>query len=105
MAVEYAAPFKPLPWQIEPWRDKSLAVLCTGSAGGGKSRLCAEKVHGFMKKYPGATGLMLRKAREYASKSIVPFMQHTVIGDDATVQMHKGDMTAIELEECKGMLL
>jgi phage terminase large subunit len=45
-----------------------------------------------MKKYSGATGLMLRKAREYASKSIVPFMQHTVIGDDPTVEMHKGDM-------------
>lgn len=89
---EYLAPFKPLPWQIDPWRDKALVLLLTGSAGGGKSRLAAEKVHGFMKKYAGATGLMLRKAREYASKSIVPFMQHTVVGDDSTVTMHKMDM-------------
>lgn len=90
--IEYLAPFKPLPWQIEPWRDKSLVLLLTGSAGGGKSRLAAEKVHAFMKKYDGATGLMLRKAREYASKSIVPFMRHTVIGDDPRVQTHKVDM-------------
>jgi phage terminase large subunit len=90
--IEHLAPFKPLSWQIEPWRDKALLLLATGSAGGGKSRLCGEKVHAFMQKYDGATGLMLRKAREYASKSIVPFMEYTVIGDDPGVKKHKVDM-------------
>lgn len=85
------APYKPLPWQIAPWRDKSQILLITGSAGGGKSRLAGEKVHAFMQKYPGATGLMLRKAREYASKSIVPFMDRTVIGPDPRVRMRKSD--------------
>lgn len=85
------APYKPLPWQIVPWRDKSPVLLLTGSAGGGKSRVAGEKVHAYLKKYPGATGLMLRKAREYAGKSIVPFMAYTVIGDDAAVTMKKTD--------------
>lgn len=67
----YLAPYKPLPWQIDPWRDKSKIMLLTGSAGGGKSRLAAEKVHGFCTKYPGAVAIGLRKAREYASKSVV----------------------------------
>jgi len=87
---EIIAPYKPLTWQIEPWYSKVLILLITGSAGGGKSRFAGEKIHGFMKKYPGATGLMLRKAREYASKSIVPFMAHTVIGNDPNVVMKKG---------------
>ena len=85
------APYKPLPWQIDPWRDKSLVLLLTGSAGGGKSRLAGEKIHAFMKKYPGATGLMLRKAREYTGKSIVPFLKQTVIGKDPTVKKHKSE--------------
>ena len=88
---EVTAPYKPLPWQIKPWQDKGLIVLCTGSAGGGKSRMAGEKVHAFMQKYDGATGLMLRKAREYASKSIVPFMNRTIIGDTPGVRMKKMD--------------
>jgi len=87
----FIASYKPLPWQIAPWRDKAQILLLTGSAGGGKSRVAGEKVHAFMKKYPGATGLMLRKAREYAGKSIVPFMSRTVIGADAQVAMRKSD--------------
>lgn len=83
--------YMPLPWQIAPWRDKSPILLLTGSAGGGKSRVAGEKLHGYLKKYPGCTGLMLRKAREYGSKSIVPFMQKTVIGSDPTVRMRKVD--------------
>lgn len=85
------APYKPLEWQIAPWRDKSPVLLLTGSAGGGKSRVAAEKVHAFMLKYPGATGLMLRKAREYTTKSIVPFMQRRVIAGDSRVTMRKSE--------------
>ena len=80
--TEYLALYKPLPWQIAPFNDKSPILLLTGSAGGGKSRVAAEKLHAFNLRYPGATTLMLRKAREYAAKSVVPFMSHTVMGPD-----------------------
>lgn len=76
------AVFAPLPWQVPMWRDKSLVLLATGSAGGGKSRAAAEKLHAYLLKYAGATGLMLRKAREYCKASIVPFMERSVMGDD-----------------------
>jgi PBSX family phage terminase large subunit len=66
-------------------------MLMTGSAGGGKSRCAAEKVNAFMLKYPGATGLMLRKAREYAGKSIVPFMEKAVIGGTSGTKKKKSD--------------
>jgi len=89
--IEHLALYKPLDWQIEPWRDKSPVMLLTGSAGGGKSRLAAEKLHAFNLHYAGATTLMLRKAREYAAKSVVPFMAHTVMGPDPRVTMKKGD--------------
>lgn len=69
-----------------PWKDKSPILLLTGSAGGGKSRLAAEKVHGFLKKYPGATGLMLRKHRNSMQNSTVLFMERTIIGADASVR-------------------
>jgi phage terminase large subunit len=68
--------FTPYPWQIAAWKDHSPVMLLTGSAGGGKSRLWAEKVHGFCLKHPNATCLLLRKAAEWCSKSITPFYQH-----------------------------
>lgn len=91
MDENITAPFYPLPWQIEPWRDKSPIMLLTGSAGGGKSRLAAEKIHGFCKKYPGSTWLMMRKAREWTGKSLVPFYSDTVIGDDSNVRLLKSE--------------
>lgn len=88
---EYTSVFVPLPWQVAPWRDKAPILLLTGSAGGGKSRLAAEKVHGYCLKYPGATWLMLRKAREWASRSIVAFYRETVVGNDARVTFNKSE--------------
>lgn len=85
------APYKPLPWQIAPWKDTSSILLLTGAAGGGKSRLAGEKLHGYLLRYSRATGLMLRKAREYAGKSILPFMQRTVIGNDPRVHVNKSE--------------
>ena len=83
------AAFHPHPWQLPVLQDKAFTVLLTGSAGGGKSRVAAEKIHAFQLYYPGATGLVLRKAREYASKSVVPFMLRQVIGDSTVVQYRK----------------
>lgn len=93
--TELTAPYAPLAWQEAPWADISPVILLTGSAGGGKSRLAAEKVNAYMMRYPGATGLMLRKAREYASKSIVPFLRHSVISKSSAVLYKKGDNTFV----------
>lgn len=87
------AVFSPLPWQIAPWSDKNPVLLLTGSAGGGKSRLAAEKVHGYCQKYPGSTWLIMRKAREWAGRSIVPFYNQTVVGNDSGVRYNKSEGT------------
>jgi phage terminase large subunit len=81
------AVFTPFPWQIAPWRDKSPVLLLTGSAGGGKSNLAAEKIHGFMLAYPNACGLALRKAREWC-KGSMGAMLSSVIGDDPKVHVY-----------------
>ncbi len=54
---------KPLPWQVEPWRDKSMRLLLTGSAGGGKSHLALEKINGYCLKYPRSFALLIRKVK------------------------------------------
>ncbi len=83
--------YDPLPWQVEPFRDKSGTVLLTGAAGGGKSRLGLAKVHAFLLKYPNATGIMGRKDRSSAKKSVVPMMRYTVQGETSWGRYLKGD--------------
>ncbi len=78
-SISPVAVFNPLPWQVAPFRDKSPVILLTGSAGGGKSRVAAEKLHAFCLKYPGATALMMRKARESMTNSTVIFTERKVI--------------------------
>lgn len=84
--VRVIAPFDPLPWQVAPWRDKRLVLLLTGSAGGGKSRLAAEKLHGYCLKYPGATGLMARKIKMSMASGTILFLRRKVIGNDPNVR-------------------
>lgn len=72
--------FNPFPWQIPAWRDKSPILLLSGAAGGGKSRLAGEKIHALCLKYPGSTGLILRKTRESLKNSTILFMDRKVIG-------------------------
>lgn len=79
-------PYKPLPWQIPAWRDKTKVLLATGSAGGGKSRFAGEKVHAFCKKYPGATGVIVRKTRESLTNSTLLFFERKIVGNDPTVR-------------------
>jgi phage terminase large subunit len=76
--------FKPLEWQIPVWRDKSQVILLTGSAGGGKSRIAAEKLHGACLKYPNTMCLAVRKTRESMTNSTVLFLERTVVGRGAT---------------------
>jgi phage terminase large subunit len=71
--------FGPWPWQVEPWRNVNEVMLLTGSAGGGKSRLAGEKVHGFLLHYGGATGVISRKAEDDMKQSTIPLMLETVI--------------------------
>jgi len=78
--------FKPLPWQLPALLDKSRTVLLSGPSGAGRSRACAEKVHAFLKKYPGATGLMVRKKRQAMTNSTVLFYERTVVGKDRSVK-------------------
>lgn len=85
------APYQPYPWQIGAWRDKSRILVATGTAGGGKSRFAGEKIHGYLKKYPGSMGLIVRKTRQSMSNSTLLFMQAAVIGADSTVHHLKTD--------------
>lgn len=78
--VRPTAVYKPLDWQVPAFRDKAHLVLLSGSAGGGKSRIAAEKAHAFAKKYPGATVLVLRKTEESLTNSTLPFIRSRVIG-------------------------
>jgi len=81
--------FVPLAWQVTPFHDVAPVVLLTGSAGGGKSRLAAEKVHRFCLDYPHSTWLILRKAREWCSRSIIPFFNQTIVNGDPRVTYSK----------------
>lgn len=87
----YLAPYKPLPWQLKPWRDKSPIMVLAGPAGTGKSRLAAEKIHGYMMHYPDSTGLVLRKTRQSMVNSTLLFLQRSVIGRDPRVKHLKQD--------------
>lgn len=88
--VKHISIFEPYPWQEKAWKDFSFILLCTGSAGGGKSRLCAEKIHALMLRYPGSTGLVLRKAREVMNNSTVPQLCKVMgINEGVTSVEHK----------------
>lgn len=89
--TNHIAPYEPLPWQVAPIRDTSRILVLTGAAGGGKSRAVAEKMHMYCQKYAGATGIALRKAREFAAKSVV-FALKTAIGNDPRVHYNKADL-------------
>lgn len=83
------APYAPLPWQVAPWRDRSRVLLLTGSAGGGKSRIAAEKLHGFCLRYPGAFALLARKTRVSMTKGSILFLKETIIGADPAVKHYE----------------
>ena len=84
--VNPIAVFRPYEWQVSVLYDTSPTIVLTGSAGGGKSRVAAEKVHAFCKRYNGATALVLRKTRESMTNSTVLFLDRQVIGQDPFVR-------------------
>lgn len=85
---KYLNPFAPEPWQEKPWRDMSEILLLTGSSGGGKSRVAAEKLVAYCWRYPGATCLILRKIRATLANSTLLFIQRKVMGRDPRIR-HK----------------
>jgi PBSX family phage terminase large subunit len=89
--IKTTAEYEAIPWQQIAWNDTSQICVYGGSAGGGKSRAAAEKIHGFMLKYPNAVGIALRKAREFASKSVV-YAIKTAIGEDRRVTYNAADL-------------
>jgi len=64
-------------------------LLLTGSAGGGKSRIAAEKLHGFCLRYPGAFALLARKTRVSMTKGSILFLKETIIGADPAVKHYE----------------
>lgn len=89
--IQPIAPYEALPWQIDGFYDQSRICLYGGSAGGGKSYAAAEKMHAYMLKYPGAVGVALRKAREFASKSCV-YALKAAIGNDPKIHYNAADL-------------
>lgn len=89
--VKPTAIYSPYPWQIAAWRDRARVCVYGGGAGGGKSRAAAEKLHAYMLKYPNAVGIALRKAREFASKSVVYAIQ-SAIGEDKSVKYNSSEL-------------
>ncbi len=71
--------FEPHPKQIPMWREKSPVMFLGGSAGGGKSKLAAEKMHGLLLHYPNGTGVISRKAEDDMLISSIPLMLEEVI--------------------------
>lgn len=95
--IKYIGTYSPLSWQVPAWRDQSLIMLLTGSAGGGKSRVAAEKLHGFCLKYPGAMALAMRKTRESMTNSTVLVLEGKIIAGDPRVK-HNQSKNRFEYE-------
>lgn len=83
--------YEPLPWQLPVLRDTSRVILLAGAAGGGKSHVAAEKMHGYLQRYPGATGLIVRKTLTSMTNSTLLFLSEVVIGDTPGVVHRPSD--------------
>lgn len=68
------------PKQAELFKSKSPIVLAHGPAGNGKSTIAQEKIHLFLKTYPGAQGLLIRKTYESTINSVVLRYQEEIMG-------------------------
>lgn len=90
--------FKPEGWQIEVLNARDEILLLTGSAGGGKSRVAAEKVHAFLLHYPNSTALVVRKTRSSMNNSTVAFLRKEVMSRYIALGKvrHNASMTRFE---------
>lgn len=77
--------FKPLPWQRELLNNTDPILLLSGSAGGGKSRGVAEKLHAAALRYPDSEILVVRKYKEDVLDSAKVLLEREVVGNDPRV--------------------
>lgn len=75
--------WRPLRWQVAAWRSQARVLLVHGGAGSGKSSLAAEKIHALCLRYPGSTGLIIRKMRSSLRNSCLLLLDSTVIRQSA----------------------
>ena len=73
-------PWRPLPWQVAAWRSQARVLLAHGGAGSGKSSFAAEKLHALLLRYPGATGLVVRKFSSSVPRSCGFMLQTAICG-------------------------
>lgn len=73
-------PWRPLPWQVAPWASRARVLLAHGGAGSGKSSFAAEKLHALLLRYPGATGLVVRKFSSSVPRSCGFMLQTAICG-------------------------
>jgi hypothetical protein len=97
--------FEPLDWQIEPLNYIGPLILLTGSAGGGKTRVAAEKVHAFCLKYPGATALIVRKTKTSMHNSTIAFIKNVVFGRMIATGQIKHNSTERRFEYWNGSII
>ncbi len=97
--------FTPHEWQIPVLNCTDELVLLTGSAGGGKSRIAAEKVHAFLLTYPGATALVVRKTRTSMFNSTIAFLRKEVFSRYIALKKIKHNATMFRFEYENGSSL
>jgi len=83
--VKLIQTFNPLPWQRELLANLDPILLLSGSAGGGKSRGVAEKIHAACLRYPEAEWVVARKIKDDVLKSAKILLEREVIGKDPRV--------------------
>ena len=66
-----ASTFQPKPWQVPVWNCKDPVMLLTGSAGGGKSYIASEKLHGLAMAYPGVSCLIVRRVQASMKNTVL----------------------------------
>ncbi len=71
--------FTLLPWQLPAWQSTDFLLLLTGSAGGGKSRIAAEKLHHFCLTYPHSTAYLVRKTKHSLVNSTLLLLERKVL--------------------------
>lgn len=71
--------YEPIGHARELLVDKSKELLACGVVGSGKSRVCLEKIHFLLQKYPGSRALMVRKTRSSLTQTGIVTLDKEVL--------------------------
>lgn len=85
-----ASTFQPKPWQVPVWNCKDPVMLLTGSAGGGKSYIASEKLHGLAMAYPGVSCLIVRRVQASMKNTVLTPLERRVMGEGHGIEHEKG---------------